>query len=288
MIRLAIMGLCFIWYSVRVDFEKIITVSKNGHRQYICDKVYDPRLMNILSCCGSCAIESVIRTQRTVSIWNIVWLLDPLVWISGYHRPVIWISESQSSYVWAVWFCPTRSSLFCICISIIYFFHIFVYKTFIIFSVEVYGSLWILYYTAAFVPSESITKFHLTICDEWIFCIAGPAHQWYEWADPAGLRLMSERSGVIPGDVLFCHMLHPKYHINGLVQHDSNSIVLPMELLQSCAKSSACFQMIYIVYETCINHSVDAYGLPEVIPTKMALYEVAHQFLVPTMLRCEE
>ena len=30
------------------------------------------------------------------------------------------------------------------------------------------------------------------------------------------------------------------------------------------------------------------YGLPEVIPTKMALYEVAHQFLVPTMLRCEE
>ena len=29
-------------------------------------------------------------------------------------------------------------------------------------------------------------------------------------------------------------------------------------------------------------------GLPEVIPTKMALYEEAYQFLVPTMLRCEE
>ena len=43
------------------------------------------------------------------------------------------------------------------------------------------------------------------------------------------------------------------------------------------------------------NQQVDRYlsiqplhGLPEVIPTKMALYEVAHQFLVPTMLRCEE
>ena len=40
-----------------------------------------------------------------------------------------------------------------------------------------------------------------------------------------------------------------------------------------------------VVYDISIIH---AYGLPEVIPTKMALYEVAHQFLVPTMLRCEE
>ena len=30
------------------------------------------------------------------------------------------------------------------------------------------------------------------------------------------------------------------------------------------------------------------HGLPEVIPTKMDLYELIHQFLVPIMLRCEE
>ena len=29
-------------------------------------------------------------------------------------------------------------------------------------------------------------------------------------------------------------------------------------------------------------------GLPEVIPTKMDLYEIAHKFLVPIVLRCEE
>ena len=29
-------------------------------------------------------------------------------------------------------------------------------------------------------------------------------------------------------------------------------------------------------------------GLPEVIPTKMALYEVTYQFVVPIMLRYEE
>ena len=32
----------------------------------------------------------------------------------------------------------------------------------------------------------------------------------------------------------------------------------------------------------------DVQGLPEVIPTKMALYEVTHQFLVIIMLKYEE
>ena len=31
-----------------------------------------------------------------------------------------------------------------------------------------------------------------------------------------------------------------------------------------------------------------SYGLPEVIPAKMDLYEVTHQLLVPIMLSCEE
>ena len=141
---------------------------------------------------------------------------------------------------------------------------IVVYKTFTIFSVDVYAPRWILYHTAALVPRESITISCLTVMNKYVALF--DQYIWYEWVDPAGLRLMSERSGVIPGNLLLCPMLHPKYHINGLVQYCSNSSALPMELLQSCAKPLTCFQIIYIVCEPCtfiqLRHMVqDEYSM---------------------------